>query len=287
MKRRLLALILLLTTFVSAAQAEIFLSAPPADWAGQDVLTWTIFAVSQGDAMLLQCGGESMLVDGGPKPFREDLRDWLDVRIPRHLKYIVATHNHDDHMDGLYYLFTYGFTADHFMHGYSDVGIRQDKRATKTVDAAKKNGVPVRRIGHGDTFTLGGANIEVLHCTSISGANARSLVLRVDFGDCSFLLCADITGKTQRYFVDTAPEKLDVDVMKMPHHAVTPAVPEFLDAASAGAYIVTDRVKNVHSKSMAQLEARGMPAFFSGNGHVTVVTNGTDIYITQELPQEP
>ena len=281
----LLCATLMLLSPLCAACAEVFFAEPPADWAERDVLKWTVFDVDEGDAMLLECGGESMLVDGGPNPFREKLRDALDARGLRHsMKYIFTTHWHDDHIDGIYRLFQYGFTAGEYLHSYNDWAIRNEELLSRAVKAAQKNNVPMRRVQHNDTLTLGGANLRILQCTDINGTNARSLVLKVMFGETSLLLCADITGKTQRYFLENLiPETLDSDVIKLPHHAITPAVPEFLDTVSPLAAVATNIKKEIDSKSIAQLDTRPLPTLFSGDGTVYAVTDGVDWYMYQTL----
>ena len=277
-------LVLLLCT--ACASAEVYFSQePPADWKDKDVLKWTIFDVDEGDAMLLECGGESMLVDGGPNPFREKLRDALEARGLRDgMKYILSTHHHDDHIDGIFRLFEYGFTAGEYLHSYNDFGIRSEERLSRTIRQAEKNGVPIRRVQDGDSLTLGGADIRIFQCTTIKGTNARSLMLKVTYGESSLLLCADIIGQTQRYFLETlGAETLDSDLIKLPHHAITPAVPEFLDAVSADAAVATNVKKQLDNKSVAQLETRPLPALYSGDGTVYAVTDGTDWYLYQTL----
>lgn len=282
MKRTVLLAVALVCLPLLAA-AQVYTGDPPASWAQKETLEWTVFDVNEGDAMLLTCGGESLLVDGGPKPFRTMLRDELKARGLRHLTRILNTHYHDDHIDGLYYLFTYGFTADEYLHAYSDSAIAGNKLGRRTVQAAEKNGVPVRRVADGDTLTLGSATVGIIQCTKILNTNARSLVLRVSFGESSVLLCADIIGEVQHELVDTLSEQeLRSDLIKLPHHALTPAVPEFLDAVSPQAAVITNRSHNVGMPAKAQLTSRHIPAYFSGDGLVYAVTDGVDWYITQQ-----
>ena len=283
MKRIIAALAFLLALMPTLALGQVYFEEMPAEWEGKELLEWTIFDVNEGDAMLLRCGGESMMVDGGPMPFRADLRDALDALDLRHLTRIFNSHAHDDHIDGLYYLMTYGFTADEYMHSYSASAIEANALCKRTYNAVKKNGIPVVRVGNGDTFTLGGAQCEVIQWTEIMNTNARSLVLKVTFGESTILLCADIIGDTQRALLGALPEgTLDADLIKMPHHAITAAVPEFLDAVSPAAAVVTNQEKRAGSGAKNQLKGREIPAFFSGEGRVTAVTDGVDWYIWQE-----
>jgi len=268
------------------ASAEVYFEQePPADWKDKNTLKWTIFDVDEGDAMLLECGGESMLVDGGPNPFREKLKNALEARgLKNSMKYILSTHHHDDHIDGIFRLFEYGFTAGEYLHSYNDFGIRSEERLSRTIKQAERNGVPIRRVQDGDSLTLGDADIQIFQCTTIKGTNARSLVLKVTFGESKLLLCADIIGTVQRYFLDTLPaETLKSDLIKLPHHAITPAVPEFLDAVGAEAAVATNIKKEIDNKSIAQLETRPLPALYSGDGTVYAVTDGVDWYLYQTV----
>ena len=284
MKMALCALLLMICLCASA-QAEIYFELPPEAWQDKDVLEWTIFDTNEGDAMLLRCGGESMMVDGGPKPYREKLRDALAARGLEHdMKYYFSTHHHDDHIDGLYYLLKYGFTAGEFLHGYKENIIQSEERLSRTLKQAQRNQVALRQVGDGDALTLGGAQLHVLHCTEPWGTNARSLVLKVTFGESSLLLCADITGEVQRYFMENRQEGiLKADIIKIPHHGLVPMVPEVLDVVNPGAAVVTNEKKTVFSQSMSQLMGRNIPAFLSGEGAVRAVTDGKDWYIVQAV----
>ena len=285
MKRlgKLAALFFAAMSLCAAAHAQVHASEPPADWAEKPVLRWTIFDVDEGDAHLLECGGEAMLVDGGPNPFREPLRIALEARgLKEGMKAILNTHYHDDHINGIYHLFKSGFMPNEFLHPYNDWGIRNDKLGTRTVNAAKRAGIPIRRVQPGDVLTLGEATIDLYQCTKYGGTNQRSLVLKVHYGDASILLCADISGTVQRYFAETlTPEQLKSDLIKLPHHAITPAVPAFLDAVDPIAAIATNIKDEIDSKSINQLEGRPFPTLYSGDGTVYAETDGTDWYIYQ------
>jgi len=277
-----LALLLLLLLAVSPVCAEVFLEEPPAEWADKDLLTWTVFDVGQGDCMLLTCGGESMMVDGGVGSYRDKLANALDARGLRHMRYILNTHFHGDHVDGLYHLFKNGFTADEYLQPHTEEELARSEEGTRALKAALDAGVPMRRIDQGDTITLGGANIDVYRIMEIKNDNARSLVLKVTFGESTILLTADITGKVQHLYVEQMPEGvLSADLIKMPHHAITPTVPEFLNAVNPSAAIATTGKKIISGKAAAQLTSRKLPHFYSGDGTVYAVTDGKDWYIYQ------
>lgn len=281
--KRIIAVIVLIGCLCGTACADVFVGQPPKDWDLSECLTWTLLRVDEGDAMLVECGGESMLVDGGPKPFREDLYNVLAEKGLTHLHYVFSTHFHDDHINGIYFLFKdYGVTADEYMHPYSDMQISQHDYMKRTAAIAEKRGIPMRRIWDGDEFTVGRAQFHVLRCTEFSNQNAKSAVLRLTYGDCSALLCADITGAAQNWFAETvSPELLKADLIKMPHHGITPAASEFLDKVDPAFALLTTRSEYLREPSRNQLDNREIPYLFSGDGRITCVSNGVDWYIVQ------
>ena len=121
--------------------------------------------------------------------------------------------------------------------------------------------------------------------TKVNNTNAKSLLTKVTFGHATVLLCADITGRAQKGFLtQLAPEDLKADVIKIPHHGITPVEPDFLTAVSPEFAIVTNYADEKRlSKLMYQLEGREIPHYFSGEGTVELATDGTDWYVWQTL----
>lgn len=80
-RARLAALCLLLCLIcLSAAQAEIYNELPCEDWYRRPLLRLTAFNTAQSDCLLLECGGQRMMIDGGSAPFRENLKTALEER---------------------------------------------------------------------------------------------------------------------------------------------------------------------------------------------------------------
>ncbi len=276
------ALVFLLLLLPACAGAQVFTDAPPReDWYRCPLLRLTAFQTAQSDCMLLECGGESMMVDGGSAPYRAYLRDEIALRGITRFKYLLNTHFHEDHISGLYWLMRYGFEADEYLTPYTDYAMSLSERQRETIRQAERSGIPVRQVFHGDTLLLGEAVLTLYRRADGATTNARSLVTRVAFGDASLLLCADIIGETQLWMVDTLPpEALRADIVKAPHHGVTPMNLSFLEAVSPQAVLFTSEYDRV-DKARIQLEARGIPAYYSGEGTVVFETDGEDWYIYQ------
>ena len=270
---RFAALCLLLCFLcLTAAQAEIYHELPCEDWYRRPLLRLTAFNTAQSDCLLLECGGQRMMVDGGSAPFREDLKGAMEERGITHFKYLLNTHFHEDHISGLYWLMRYGFSADAYLHPYNDAA---------TIRQAKKSGIPTVQVFHGDQLLLGEAVLTLYRYDDIENTNGRSLVTRVEFGDASLLLTADIIGQTQHWMLGNLPaEALKADIVKAPHHGITPMVVEFLEAVAPQAVLITNDYSRV-DKGRVQLESREIPAYYSGEGTVVFETDGEDWYIYQ------
>ena len=64
-------------------------------------LTVTYLDVGQGDATVLQCGGETLLIDGGDNKVEHHLVESLQALGVTELNTIVCTHPHADHVGGM------------------------------------------------------------------------------------------------------------------------------------------------------------------------------------------
>lgn len=266
-----------------AAGAQVYLGGDPPreDWYRRPLFRLTAFNTAQSDCLLLQCGGESMMLDGGAASYREKLRDAIAARGITRFKYLLNSHFHQDHISGLYWLMRYGFQADEYLHPYSDYAVKISERQRETIRQAQKSGIPARQVFHGDELMLGEAVLTLYRYDGGIGTNGRSLVARVQFGSASVLLTGDIIGDTQNWMVKNLPAgALDADILKAPHHAITPMAVSFLEAVSPEVALITSDYNRV-DKGRVQLEARGIPAFYSGEGTVVFETDGDDWYIYQ------
>lgn len=69
----------------------------------------------------------------------------------------------------------------------------------------------------GDTYDLGSASIEILGVNGGSGSNNSSIVLRIDYGETSFLFVGDAERDAEQTILDSGAD-LSATVLKVGHH---------------------------------------------------------------------
>ena len=170
--------------------------------------------VGQADAALVVCDGEAMLIDGGTKDDSSLLYSYLQSHGITHLNYVVGTHAHEDHIGGLAGAL-HAATADTVMCPVTDYDSEAFRDFRKTV---KGQGLSITVPKAGDRFTLGAAEVEILHCDPTNeNPNNTGIVLRITHGKMRFLFTGDAEGEVEQAIMD---EGFDVQstVLKVGHH---------------------------------------------------------------------
>lgn len=180
----------------------------------KDLLTVTFLDVGQGDAAVLQCGGQSMMIDGGKAKASSYIYSWLKKNQISHLDVMVATHTDADHIGGLSGALNYAKVGT----AYCPVTSGTTKTFQSFVKYLKKQGKSITVPKAGDEFSLGGAQVRILGPTdSQAEGNNSSIVLKVTFGDTSFLFTGDAEREEEQELLESGYD-LESTVLKVGHH---------------------------------------------------------------------
>lgn len=170
--------------------------------------------VGQADAALVLCDGQAMLIDGGNAEDSNLIYAYLKKLSLDHLQYIVCTHAHEDHVGGLAGALNYA-TVD---VAFSPVTSYDSRAFGNFVTYLDKQGVSITIPKAGDSFSLGSATVSILGpINSSDDPNNTSIVLRIVYGDTSFLFTGDAEREEEQDILN-AGYTLDSTVLKVGHH---------------------------------------------------------------------
>lgn len=170
--------------------------------------------VGQADSALIICDNHYMLIDGGNAEDSDLVYAYLERHGAERLDYMVATHAHEDHIGGLSGALNYAAVDV----AYCPVPEHDTKVFQNMVKYLGEQGKSLTVPEPGDKFNIGSAQVEILGpVQKYSDTNNTSIVLRVDYGETSFLFTGDMEAKAEKDLIESGAN-LRATVLKAGHH---------------------------------------------------------------------
>lgn len=183
----------------------------PAEGGGLEV---HFMDVGQADAALVICDGHYMLIDGGNAEDSDLVYAYLERHGAKRLDCMVATHAHEDHIGGLSGALNYA-KVDTALCPVTEYSSKVFQNMVKYLEEQGKS-ITVPRPG--DSFDLGSARVEILGpVREYDDANNTSIVLRIDYGETSFLFTGDMETGAEEDLLDSGAD-VRATVLKAGHH---------------------------------------------------------------------
>ena len=274
-------------------------------------LTAHFIDVGQGDSILLQFNGRSILIDGGPPDLGPRLEEYLRAQNVSLLDLLILTHPHDDHIGGLIAILEDLPVMKAIDNGESDSSLIY-KRFRALIEKQNISYAPAYA---GQVIDLDPAlKIEVLWplqsgisdgvklsrhpamknpwesivVRALSGdMNQKSLVLRLTYDRISFLLMADADTVVEKSLVSSGVN-LSSQILKVGHHGGTSASsPEFLEKVRPLVSIISVGDGNYYGyptkKTLFNLVAASSSVYRTDTcGNIILTTDGLSNSISPE-----
>lgn len=190
--------------------------------------------VGQGDCSLIVCNGETLLIDAGENGHETDVINYLRSQGIEKLDYIIASHQHSDHIGGLPEVIEEFGMETIIMPRLTKEQTPTNKTYTAFLNAIQSSGANAEYSKVGAVYNLGDATFELLGPVSddVEDINSMSVIVKVTYGENTFMFTGDAESDEEKEVVETGAD-LDCDVLKAGHHgSYTSSCEEFLEAVS-------------------------------------------------------
>ena len=181
------------------------------EFVAQEDLLIDFIDVGQADSILIRNQDKVMLIDAGTNEAGKTVVNYLETLGITKIDYLIGTHPHEDHIGGL----------DDVINNF-DIGqiyMPKIETTTKTfedvLDAIENKNLTVTAPNKGDKIELGQAKGEFMTEPILDedNLNVSSLVLRLEFGNTSYLFMGDAEKENEETI--RWPK---TDVLKVGHH---------------------------------------------------------------------
>ncbi len=171
--------------------------------------------VGQADAAVILCDGEVLMIDGGNTGDSSLVYSYLTRTLGLgHIDYMIGTHAHEDHIGGLAGALNactvgtvYSPVTDYDSEAFQDFKRYAEKQV---------GNLTVPNVG--DTFNLGSATVQFLSpAYQYDDTNDTSIVVRIVYGNTSFLFTGDAEWEPEHDMVDSGYD-LSATLLKVGHH---------------------------------------------------------------------
>ena len=181
------------------------------EFVAQEDLLVDFIDVGQADSILIRNQDEVMLIDAGTNEAGETVVNYLEKLGITKINYLIGTHPHEDHIGGL----------DQVINNFDIEQIYMPKIETTTktfedvLEAIENKNLTVIAPNKGDKIELGQAVGKFMTEPILDkdNLNLSSLVLRLEFGNTSYLFMGDAEEENEKTI--NWPK---TDVLKVGHH---------------------------------------------------------------------
>ena len=252
--------------------------------ANGDMLVAHFIDVGQGDANFIELpNGETMLIDAGIQSSGDDIIEYIENLGYTDIDYVVSTHPHADHIGGMA-LVIEAFNVENI---YMPKAVSTSKTYENLLETIQNRGLSIKTGRAGvEILNTDDLNIILLAPTkeSYTNLNNYSIVLKITYGDVSFLY----TGDAEEESLDEITGDLKADVLKVGHHGSnTSTTKSFLEQVKPEYAIISVGAKNIYghpnSSTLELLEEYTNNIYRTDiNGTVIIRSDGVNIEVEKE-----
>ncbi len=254
-----------------------------------DMINVHYIDVGQGDCTLIVCGGKTLLIDAGENGHEQQVINYLNSVGVKKLDYIVATHQHSDHIGGIPEVLENFGTNNIIMPRLTEAQTPTNSTYTAFLKAIQKSDAKVIASKVGAEYVLGEATFEILGpvTNDAEDINNMSVVVKVTYGENTFLFTGDAETDEETEVIDTG-SNLDCDVLHAGHHgSYTSSSKDFLNAVTPEICVISCGADNdyghPHDTALKRIKKHTEEIYRTDIcGSIVITGDGSTLSVTYE-----
>lgn len=239
--------------------------------------------VGQADSALIECDGETMMIDGGNVADSNVVAAYLKKEDVTELNYVVCSHAHEDHVGGLSGALSVT-KADNIYAPKTETNTKAYKNFKKK---AEEQNVEIKHPNIGDKIQLGSSTVEFLGPVDENGKdlNSTSIVLKITYGNTSFLFTGDAESDEEEEILNSGAD-LKSTVLKVGHHGsrTSTSYPFLREVMPQYAVISVEKGNSYghpNEETLSKLSDAGVEVYRTDeSGDIVMTSDGNNISIT-------
>lgn len=223
----------------------------------------TVLNVGQGSCTLIESNGEYMLFDGGDRETSSYVVAYLQQKGISHIKYLVASHYHADHVYGLIGVIESGITYDSLIcPDYETSVYAKDMLFERVPEEKRIEPYVTQRFEIGDIT----ARCICPVTDAYSDDNGYSIGMVFTYKNMSLLIDGDATEETETDMLENGVD-VKADILVVPHHgSMYSSSAAFLIKVSASAAIIScgegNEYGHPHMLTLQRLKDAGISSLY-------------------------
>ena len=245
--------------------------------------------VGQGDCTLVMSGDEALLIDAGENGHETEVLNYLRSMKIDKLDYIIATHQHSDHIGGIPEVLEEYDANNIIMPRLTKAQTPTNSTYTAFLKALQNSDAKIISAKPGLKYSLGDAEFEILgpvtdDCEDI---NSMSAVTKITYGENSFLVTGDAEKDEELEIIENGAD-LDCDVLRVGHHgSSTSSSREFLEAITPEICVISCGANNdyghPHDKALKRISYQTDEVYRTDIcGSIVMTSDGENIELSYE-----